>query len=269
MCKLIARIWEREKPPRFLWDWEDELDSLSEDLPITLPRENMTKIAFDLATFRAKLRLDQEHGVDINKTEASRQILQLEQRLVSWSVSAVESHLGWGYCTVDVSDSINAWQGAAHSYNAPSTVATWNTLRCLRILTIQTWDELHHSDLDLQCYFSNVRRQMIDDICLSIPCILGLGVLNEEDFCCDLIQAYSTLWPLFLAGSAALTRDNDEGLQSDHDHTDFAQQTSPASAQVVWIIGRVQIVAQHIGLRWASAIADALQSGIVAASKAV
>lgn len=222
----------------------------------------MTKIAFDLATLRAELRSDQERGFEIDKIEAARKILQLEQRLVSWSVNAIESDVAWDYCAIDVPNSREVWNGVAYSYNEPSTVGIWNTLRCLRILAIQTWDELHHANPELHCYFSNVRRQMVDDICLSIPCILGLGVLKKEESSCDLISAYSALWPLFLAGSAALARGNGDGSQPNQFLTDFGQQTSPASAQVVWIIGRVQIVAQHIGLRWASAIADALQAGI-------
>ena len=106
-------------------------------------------------------------------------------------------------------------------------------------------------------YFKSVRRQMTDDICACVPSMLGHAqpAFNNQ---CLVVAANSTVWPLFFAGTSALERIGKNPWQGKW-QPEPESNTSAAFAQVAWIIGRLEFIANNVGLRWARGVAATLR----------
>lgn len=247
-------------PPSFLREWEDELESLSDDLNINLPSKSMTKIAYDLAALRAGSSLQEADNL-----QAADVVLSIDRRLSAWAVEATSCDTAWAYSTSDVSDAEDVWNGTVHAYNSSSTIAAWNTFRCLRLLTMNTLENLvwkmpisPDDKQEYTRYVRDVRRQMVDEVCFTIPCILGYGE-SQRQLLCDVMSAYNIMWPLFLAGSSALQRAQAEVSQSANLDPTQPLTVSAASAQATWIMGRLKYVSESLGLRWARGVVAILE----------
>ena len=103
-------------------------------------------------------------------------------------------------------------------------------------------------------YFRKVRRILTDEICATIPSVLGHAspAFNSP---CLLITAYAAIWPLFFAGTCALERVGSGAyFILKNEFLPPGQTSNRSAAQAQWIMGRLEYISTHIGLRWADGI---------------
>jgi hypothetical protein len=108
-------------------------------------------------------------------------------------------------------------------------------------------------------YFRKTRRILTDEICATVPTLLGTATpaFNSP---CVLITAYATIWPLFFAGTCALERVGSSGYYILKNELQPQSQTSNrAAAQAQWIMSRLHYISKNIGLKWADGVLATLR----------
>lgn len=212
---------------------------------------------------RAKLR--QKANSDMVDVEAASEI---DSRLVRWSSDALASDQAWHFATVAIPDSPQVWNGTIYTYRNSFAPGVWMTFRSIRIMIIRTQESLYRSlplpaaEIAEQArYFRTVRHQMTDEICATVPVALGHTGLS-----CDpsgtLISAYNVIWPLFLASISASER---RGMQGNDDPAHCESLDLQKNAQLTWILGRLDYISTHVGVKLATDVAEALRNGDSAA----
>ncbi|KAK5126023.1 hypothetical protein LTR85_011378 [Meristemomyces frigidus] len=264
---LIHCIWDDLEPPDFLWSWNEELERQTTEHRIAKPADSLSKMCFDFAIVRSRMCKN-----TISDTDAANQCSEIDRRMIQWSIDAMSSDdQVWQYYDLEVPDSPHVWNGVVHAYTQHPAPGVWNTYRSIRIMVTRAQEQLcrrfqfSDAERDEQTrYFRKVRRQMTDEICAGTPSQLGHAspAYNSP---CVLISAYASIWPLFFAGTCALERVSSSAWTTirkgnDPNSTPEATlQTSYATAQAAWIIGRLDYISEHVGLRWASGIAAVLK----------
>ncbi|RMY39881.1 hypothetical protein D0866_01637 [Hortaea werneckii] len=268
---LIHCIWDDLDPPSFLWDWQHDLQ---EPEPPMLryflqPADTLARLSFEFA----KLRADIAHGRIPDPAGASI-CADIDRQMIQWAsftLSAGQAAV-WNYHELDVPESPHVWNGMVHAYAQSPAPGVWNTHRVIRILVTRSQEllcrRLKHTFTNAEqdeqaAYFRRVRRQMTDEICAGVPPMLGHAGPKALNSSCPLTSAYSSIWPLFFAGTCALERIGPEcweaSLSSSSESTTSAQRTSAASAQAGWVLGRLEYISRVMGLRWAEGIAAVLR----------
>ncbi|KAI7523881.1 hypothetical protein KC331_g18411, partial [Hortaea werneckii] len=268
---LIHCIWDDLDPPSFLWDWQHDLQ---EPEPPMLryflqPADSLARLSFEFA----KLRADIAHGRIPDSASASI-CADIDRQMIQWAsftLSAGQAAV-WNYHELDVPESPHVWNGMVHAYAQSPAPGVWNTYRVIRILVTRSQEllcrRLKHTFTNAEqeeqaAYFRRVRRQMTDEICAGVPPMLGHAGPKALNSSCPLTSAYSSIWPLFFAGTCALERIGPEcweaSLSSASESTTSAQRTSAASAQAGWVLGRLEYISRVMGLRWAEGIAAVLR----------
>lgn len=187
---------------------------------------------------------------------------ELDARLVEWSAARfnMSNPAYWRYTTLDVKDRPEVWNGIMHNYAGSVAPQFWNTYRSIRIMVSRAQEGFctrvcmspAEREMKLQ-QCKSVRRLMTDEVCYGAPACLGQAGEAMFNSPCVLVSAYATIWPLFFAGTSALERIWKADLQG----LDLA--SSAASAQVTWVVGRLEYIARTIGLKWAEGIAAVLK----------
>ncbi|RMY08730.1 hypothetical protein D0867_08946 [Hortaea werneckii] len=268
---LIHCIWDDLDPPSFLWDWQHDLQ---EPEPPMLryflqPADTLARLSFEFA----KLRADIAHGRIPDSASASI-CADIDRQMIQWAsftLSAGQAAV-WNYHELDVPESPHVWNGMVHAYAQSPAPGVWNTYRVIRILVTRSQEllcrRLKHTFTNAEqeeqaAYFRRVRRQMTDEICAGVPPMLGHAGPKALNSSCPLTSAYSSIWPLFFAGTCALERIGPEcwevSLFSASESATSAQRTSAASAQAGWVLGRLEYISRVMGLRWAEGIAAVLR----------
>ncbi|KAI7329512.1 hypothetical protein KC315_g6105, partial [Hortaea werneckii] len=268
---LIHCIWDDLDPPSFLWDWQHDLQ---EPEPPMLryflqPADTLARLSFEFA----KLRADIAHGHIPDPAGASI-CADIDRQMIQWAsftLSAGQAAV-WNYHELDVPESPHVWNGMVHAYAQSPAPGVWNTYRVIRILVTRSQEllcrRLKHTFTNAEqeeqaAYFRRVRRQMTDEICAGVPPMLGHAGPKALNSSCPLTSAYSSIWPLFFAGTCALERIGPEcweaSLFSASESATSAQRTSAASAQAGWVLGRLEYISRVMGLRWAEGIAAVLR----------
>ncbi|EME46360.1 hypothetical protein DOTSEDRAFT_70380 [Dothistroma septosporum NZE10] len=255
---MVHCIWDDLEPPAFLWDLENELEKSSPNFDIIAPADQLTRICYNFASLRSKMRLFQ-----LSDFEAMQTATKIELSMIQWSIDAMSSPL-WTFQEVEVADSPDVWDGIVHSYEAFSAASVWNTHRSMRIMLTRTQElltrrfKLPKDQEDEQlAYFKKVRRRMTEDICAGTPTQLG-HASPAPNSPCILVTAYSSIWPLFFAGTCALERISPQAW-TQVVGGETALSSSAPIAQASWIIGRLSYISKNIGLKWADGIAATLQ----------
>ena len=253
---LINCLWDEEMPPEFLWEYQPELQKYTVDLQMAQPMDDMTFICFDFAILRAKLRLR-----EILDALAAERASELEKRFIQWQIDINTHYPRWRYYDIEVEDSEHVWDGKVHAYIGHPAPSGWNLWRNMRIMLSRTQEMLcrrfqfSQSERDEQMrYFLEIRREMTDDICATIP--VALGHANPAySSPCVLITAYASVWPLFFAATCALERVG-PGAWSilAGEALSPGLTNNAAAAQVVWILGRLEYISKNVGLKWADGI---------------
>lgn len=252
-------IWDDLEPPAFLWDLEQELERMTPNFDIAGPADQLTRVCYEFASLRSKMRL-----LRVSTLEAMQAATKVELRMIQWSMDTMTKGPIWQYQELDVADSPNVWNGMLHSYGGHPAPSVWNTYRSMRIMLTRTQEMLtrrlklpQEQEQEQLAYFRKVRRQMADDICAGTPAQLGHAA-PAWNSPCILVTAYSSIWPLFFAGTCALERIGSRAW-AQAVRGEMPQSSSAAIAQASWILGRLSYISKHIGLKWADGVAATLQ----------
>ncbi|GAB1730005.1 hypothetical protein NU195Hw_g3429t1 [Hortaea werneckii] len=268
---LIHCIWDDLDPPSFLWDWQQDLQEPEPPLLryFVQPADTLARLSFDFA----KLRADIAHG-RVSDSAGASICADIDRQMIQWASSTLSAGQAavWHYYELDVPDSPHVWNGMVHAYAQSPAPGVWNTYRVIRILVTRSQEllcrRLKHTftngeQEEQAAYFRRVRRQMTDEICAGVPPMLGHAGPRALNSSCPLMSAYTSVWPLFFAGTCALERIGPEcweaSLSPSSESTTSAQRTSAASAQAGWVLGRLEYISRTMGLRWADGIAAVLR----------
>lgn len=149
----------------------------------------------------------------ISDQDAIAEVIRLEMRMVQWSIDTMADGQVWSYSDVEVPDSPHVWNGVVHGYQShPSVPSIWNTYRSVRIMLtrnqetlVRRFDLPPEQMIEQMAYLKSVRRQMTDDVCRSVPTLLGHGAPAVTSPCI-ITSAYGAIWPLFFAGVCRAVR---------------------------------------------------------------
>ena len=253
---MIHSIWDDEAPPDFLWDYQTEIMKYTQDGDIAKPIDGMSFIIFDFATLRAKIRYKQ-----VGDVQGAEQAADLERRIIEWCIDTPKYDERWKYYEIEMEDSPHVWGNMLHSYWGLPAPTAYNTLRGVRVMLTRTQETLcrrlafSETDREEQMqYFRKTRRILTDEICATVPALLGTATpaFNSP---CILITAYATIWPLFFAGTCALERVGSSGYYILKNELRPQSHTSNrAAAQAQWIMSRLEYISKNIGLKWADGV---------------
>ena len=258
---MVHSIWDDEAPPDFLWEYQSEVVKYNNENDIAGPIDAMSRIIFEFALLRANIRYK-----TVPDNLAASQAAELERQIIEWQVETSKSDERWRYYDMEVDDSEHVWGNMVHSYWGQPVPNAWNTIRGVRIMLTRTqemlcrrlsFSETEHEE-QMQ-YFRQTRRQLTDEICATTPCMLGHAspAFSSPSI---LISAYAAIWPLFFAGTCALERVGTSayGILT-NEALPPGQATNKAAAQAQWIIGRLEYISTHIGLKWADGVLAVLR----------
>ncbi|QIW97318.1 hypothetical protein AMS68_002836 [Peltaster fructicola] len=266
---MIACLWDDRRPPDFLCDWQRELAQKSTSLVFIGPTDTLMDISHEFAILRNAIKLKK-----ISHDEALVQSNDIEAKLRQWAADACSQDERWKYHEARVDDSLHVWEGKVYAYSCLPIPNVWNLYRSIRILATRTHELLARSvsqtadEERMQIMYSrSIRRQMTDEICATVPCLLGHAA---PAFCspCVLVTAYSSIWPIFFAATCALERLGmnmweQDGKSDISSHSGVkASAFSSAAAQSAWLLGRLDYISRVIGVKWAENIAGSLREAI-------
>ena len=248
------------EPPRFVAEWEAVVDSFPLEVTTITPAESLTNIWHSYAILRANVKHE-----TINPVAAIEEVGQIDARLEKWSADALSSHYTWRFTSRTVPDSPDVWNGIRHTYANNFAWGVWMSFRSIRILLSRTerflcsllhhgvceWDETT-SRLDRIC------RQMTDDICAAIPSMLG-ETSRSHNPSPALIDTYSIIWPLFLAGICSQDRLKDQARHTSPVELEVSRQACAVTAQLTWILGRLEYANVCFGVNLAGDLATSLR----------
>jgi hypothetical protein len=213
--------------------WAEQLQS-----PSDLYSNQFAGINCQLAAIRAEIRV---RGIT-SPAIISVRLLAIDQELLLWSRNLPAS---WSYSTYRTQGLVHAhahvWQARYDAYTDLWVVVVWNSYRCVRLIiheaivksilasrSTEHQDVLHASILTL--------REVVDDVCSSVPYLLGCNTASEDSVPQAMPGGYLLVWPLFLAGM---------------------MRTTPR-AQRDWIAGVLKHIGLSMGLKLAMSMAGAM-----------
>lgn len=259
---LTKCLWVEEDAPEFLKEYRAELQAQTPP-EIAAPLRTADMIAEFYVQY-TKLR-SQIRSQSISNAEAAAQCADMERGLMNWEVQAKQSDF-WRYHEVEVDDNEHIWDGKVFEYAGHSAPTVWNKWRVLRIMLSRTAEALsrkldysqeRHEKLVSEA--RKTRRVMARGICASIPPCLGhSGSTSNES--CRLATAYGVIWPLYFAGTCTIERVGyDAWSMRNRIPIPSKLMDSSAYAQSTWIVGRLEYIAHHAGLKWAYGVAGPLR----------
>lgn len=202
---LINSMWDGLEIPKFLWEWDSELKRHSHPIELALmsPADILGLLCLEYATLRHNFR-----KFAISDANAMSTARSIEERMIQWSIDTLNSGPLWHYQLVQVMESPHVWNGVLNGFSGhPSVPGVWNMYRTIRIMLTRTQEqllrrfELPSRDIEAQLtYLKHVRREQADGICATIPTQLG-HASPAPNSPCILVTAYSSIWPLFFAGT--------------------------------------------------------------------
>jgi hypothetical protein len=260
---LTRCIWNYQEAPAFLSEYLMELDAHTSpnSAVVTGVLDDMLRLGFQYARVRHEIYFRLTSDLDA-ATHAS----YLERQLIEWSAKALDKGSFWQYTEVSADDAEHLWDGRYFLYSDHPAPGIWNAWRCWRIMLSREQEELcRRIDLPTEVReeqlvrFRNIRRQMTNDICATIPACLDNLTLTSNQHC-RLISSYTAMWPLFLAGTCAVERIGYSAwARSRHTGSPPDVMHSTAFAQASWILGRLEYISRNVGLKWADRVAGPLR----------
>lgn len=251
--------------PDYIIQWTKLLDFD----PVLTPSDHMAL----LASRGAALRCAYRHG-----TMSDQELLTLadalEQDLISWSRSHSVIGSVCAFETVRDARSPNSWGGQTHVYGSPQAQKHWNKWRCARILVSRIQEGVWRRSWPLIAspatpvpdpeHFAAVRRQIVDEISIAAAHEFGNNDSLEPQKG-SVASGLILMVALILAGTCLIERLSECTVSPGGGrlvtvdrplHLDPFDQTS---THLGWIIGRVDYIAEKIGVRWAGTISSFLK----------
>lgn len=256
-------IWNDVKPPQFLKDFQSYVEPRSSNASCQkwVPTHELAMLSFDLADLRSRLWSESFADAD-----AALESSQLEKRLVSWSKQTRDQHSAWRWSEVEVGEREDTWDGMLFMFNDDEAPIVWNNWRCIRVMLSRTQEMLSRRlampapkfQQQVQ-HFRQVRRQMADEICATIPTCLGCAGFQTRKTA-KLVSAYASIWPLFFAATCAFERAGPSAISLLEDgKSSTSTISSAACAQAAWVLGRLTYIADQAGLKWARGVTSPLR----------
>nr|POE46250.1 uncharacterized protein CFP56_73212 [Quercus suber] len=265
---LTKVLWDDEEPPRFLTDWQQDLNDRSPKHYVHLleSADHPVRVTYSFARLRTKMKRKV-----ISDEDAADEVAELDRRLVVWSNESGSSPL-YRHQNIQVNNSPHVWNRTVSCYSSFFGPTVWQAYHGLRIMMSFTHEHLlckrlKHRFTQAQreeqiSRFRMLRQQMTDAICHSIPVALGHAP-SSFNSPCIVVSAYMSVWPLFFAATCAL-----EGARSPTKWTQLQQSpdmvpySSGSTGQAAWILGRLDYISQVIGLKWAAGLAVVLKGDL-------
>ena len=138
-------LWNYEEAPKFLQDYQVELDSQTPEEFATVSKtiDKLTTLFFRFTRLRGQI-----FARCLADVEAAKQASNLERRLVEWSENAVRKGEFWQYNEIEVDHDEHVWDCKVLTYSGHPAPFVWNSWRCLRIMLSRTQEMLCHRSLD-------------------------------------------------------------------------------------------------------------------------
>lgn len=251
-------IWDDREAPQFLISLQAELEAQTpeESAVTTRTADKLTSLGFKFAALRSKVR---SHAWTAE--EAARRVARLDRLFTDWSVEAIRESSFWRCEEAQVEPSENVWDQSILVYSSLTALSAWSVWRISRIMLLRMQETLcSTADIttkernELTRNIPQKRRQLADDICASIPACLGHATAGYNS-ACVLVTAYAAIWPLYFAATCVLERIGHGAWTPEPP----ARTHTAAHAQATWILGRLDYVSQHIGLKWADSVSAPLR----------
>lgn len=270
MIKLIKRqvnncnLSEQEVPD-YIIEWTKLLDFD----PILTPSDQLSLLASRGAALRAAFRSGSRPDQDLSTMAEA-----LERDLLKWakahsvqgSVCAVE--------TVRDPRSQHGWNGNKHIYGSAQARKHWNKWRCARILVSRiqealwrrSWPILASSNRPVpnREHFQGVRNGIVEEICLAAAHDLGTD-MSAEPPKGSVASGLMLTISLTLAGTCLIEQLSETNVSPGGRrliHIERPLHLDPfdqASTQLAWVIGRIDYIAEKVGIRWASTVSSFLK----------
>lgn len=264
---MINCLWDSLRPPDFLSEWQEELNAQSSTRMFVGVADDLTENCLHYARLRSKIRLNQ-----LSDQEAMDQANECEARMVQWALDTARMP-EWGWREMQVPVSPHVFNGMLHACASLPVPGVWNMYRSVRILISRTQEvvsrRFRFSDDERaaqHAYFRAVRRQMTDEICATLPCVLGHSAPAYSSPCV-LITGYNAVWPCLFAAVCALERVGlniweQAGMTGEIAVPPSDGDADAGVAQASWLLSRLDYIARHVGLHWADGIAQRLRGAI-------
>ena len=203
----------------------------------------LTEMAFDLAEIQARFQMT--HRVDMMvKLDLNVKLQELESRMCRWRANLLKPNSSWQFHVLEVVDSPQTWNQKVHHYHGGS-VRIWNMWRMLRIILGRTWkrtmlcastDYQQSNDRPLLDQIAETQQALADEVCASIQSQLALESVHQLR---PVLSANRCMMPLVWAAIGLIECQQAESV-----------------AQIEWIVGRLEYIARHFGIRKALAMAN-------------
>lgn len=198
----------------------------------------------------------------------------LEQDLIRWARSHSVIGSVCAFETIQDARSPNSWAGLKHIYGSQQARKHWTKWRCARILVSRIQEGVWRRSWPLIVsptrpapqpqHFATVRQQIVEEISVAAASEFGSDD-SQEPQRGSVANGLITIIALTLAGTCLIEQLSEPATGSDGGrvvhinqplHLDPFDQTS---THLAWLIGRVDYVAEKVGVRWASTVGSFLK----------
>lgn len=258
--QITNSMLSEQEVPAYIVEWS----KLLPNDPLRTPSDHLALLTARCAALRAAFRSAAHPDQALARTADA-----LEHDLLHWA--AEHSTPGSPAACTAVPDphSPRAWNGARHVYGSPAALAHWTGWRCARVLVSRVQEALWRRSWPVLAapgravpareHFVGVRERVVEEICGAVA--LELGDAGEGGGASGLLL----LVALTLAGTCLIERLGEASVCPDGrrvirvDRPLHLDPFDRASTQLAWVIGRVEHVAEVVGVRWARTVSSFLK----------
>lgn len=259
-----------QEVPSYICEWTKLLDFD----PVLNPSDQLSLLASRGASLRAAFK-----NASRPDSELSAIADGLERDLQKWAKTHSVPGSVCAFESVRDPRSPQSWHGIRHIYGSPQAQKHWNKWRCARILVSRIQEALWRRSWPVLAtpsrpvpqpeHFQTVRNQIVEEICVAAAHDLGndqAAKPQKGSVASGLILIIS----LALAGTCLIEQLAESTVSPGGRrliHVDRPLHLNPfnqSSTQLAWIIGRIDYIAEKVGVRWASTVNSFLkgESGV-------
>lgn len=264
---MLDALWSEREVPAFLYDWLVHLINASQDSAGDRLRLLMIRLAHIKATYRT---------AELANNELYRMATILEHELLNFERDELKGNPTLSCRVTDTSSAQHSWKAIRHDYASVHGFLYWTHWRMCWIMLsrlqlalrrqaavyMQIYAQMH--DPGAESDAARSRQDAVDDICASVLYALPRGP-NKEPPPGSLSMASTLLLPLMVAGTHCIEQLSDPMLTADGRRVVFVaealhrDESNATSAQLAYIIDKVDYIANEIDLRRAAEVGSFLK----------